>query len=1581
MLRSHVLLVLFTGALALTMAAGCGGSESGGGEIDLDTGGGSTTDAGGTTGGGTSDTGVADTGAPDTGAPDTGAPDTGAPDTGAPDTDMADTGDQDTGAPDTDTADTDMADTGDQDTGEDPDVPADPCMPNPCTMPGPATCAEDGVTLLTPAETGECAVDGDDMPVCTYPEEETDCAAQDQICRDGACVDDEPGLPQPAEGEVIVTEIMYDPHFDLNEGEAEWIELYNTTDEALTLTGCELRDSGDGVTIEDLDIPAGGYVVFAQSEDAGLNGGLSPDALFSFSLGNDGDTVSLVCGDVTVNSVAYDDGGDFPDARARSLNLNADNLTAADNGDGANWCPAIEAYYTGAVTPDEDNYGTPGAPNSVCPVPDTTVDWCRLQSPTDAMVPAGTMVTVYGRVYEAGITDLTDLTDVTEALLAEVGFGPDGTDPDGNGDWSWVTATANPGWNALDAGEAGNDEYQATFPAPSEGTYDHAYRFSRDGGATWLYCDSDARGDGGGDGAEDGYQIAAAGNLVVAGSVCDPNPCDAPAAATCSDDNLSRVVEVGPGACEVVDGAPSCTYTEEIFDCTLTGATCSEGVCVGGLEPPAPGDVIISEVMFNALDEDNGEWIELYNTTDQELTLNGCVLGDDDNSDAHLTINGVSVPAGGHALFLKSDDLGLNTNLTGDGVFAFNLSNSGDVVALTCGDVTIDAIDYGAEGWPSDEDGVALQLDQATLNGDANDDGANWCLATEVYHSTDGADSLGSPGALNAPCALPDTVVDFCRLQAPLDAINIQAGSPIIVYGRVYEEGITDLTDLTDPDERLIAEAGFGPDGSEPDGSPDWIWVTAEPNLEYDDTGAFGEDNNDEYLASFPAPPAGTYDHAYRFSRDGGVTWLYCDGQDAGSSDGYQTQNAGNLQTVGSSMARPPVAGEVIINEIMTTPGFGLDAGGAWLELYNRTNETLDLDGCEINDLVGGGQGFLSSPIAFTLDPGGYAVIARSDDPDVNGGLFPDAVIDFFSMRDLNLTCGGTLIDGVSFSSDPPWPMAEEGIAIQLNADDLDASDNDNGANWCPATDIYYSTVTGDNLGSPGSPNVPCPVQMVRAPVEGEVVISEIMFNPGSSGDGLSDNDAEWFEVVNVTGEPLSLSSCEARDSGSGVALIEDLVVPPGGYALFVRSADEAINGGLTPDVVFDFSLGNGGDAVSIVCPNGLIDEVVYDDAYPWTDIPGVAIQLNPERLNAEDNASPLSWCAADTVYATDATGDNFGTPGGDNTACPVLDTTVDFCRLQFPLDATEVEAGAAVTVYGRVYEAGITDQSDLTDADFRLSAQVGFGPDGTDPDGDDAWTWVDAEPNPEYDDTGAFGEDNNDEYLASFTAPPEGTYDHAYRFSLDGGLSWLYCDGQDAGSSDGYQIENAGNLQTVGDGLSEGVLLLTELADPNNEAGARYVELYNPTDQALDLVGWSLQRWTNANVDPQSPVDLVGVVPARGFFIVCANADTFNATFAGVTCDLDIGTGGAADSNGDDNLAILKDGVVFDLFGVPGEDGSNTPHEFEDGRAERGCDNSAPATTWAAAGWVIDNDSGGGDGAQDAPDGFDPGVWSCVLE
>jgi hypothetical protein len=175
----------------------------------------------------------------------------------------------------------------------------------------------------------------------------------------------------------------------------------------------------------------------------------------------------------------------------------------------------------------------------------------------------------------------------------------------------------------------------------------------------------------------------------------------------------------------------------------------------------------------------------------------------------------------------------------------------------------------------------------------------------------------------------------------------------------------------------------------------------------------------------------------------------------------------------------------------------------------------------------------------------------------------------------------------------------------------------------------------------------------------------------------------------------------------------------------------------------------------------------------------------------------------------------------------------------------------------------------------------------------------------------------------------------------------------------------------------SYGQVFITELADPNNASGARYVELYNYGSTNIDLsAGWQLVRYTNDNLDPQSPVDLTGTIDAHGFFIICANQTTFTATF-GFAADQNIGTGGPADSNGDDQIYLVNpSGDIVDFFGVPGEDGSGTDHEFEDGRAERQDTVTVGKTTYNSGEWNIDNDSGGGAGAQDAPGTFDPGDW-----
>jgi hypothetical protein len=173
--------------------------------------------------------------------------------------------------------------------------------------------------------------------------------------------------------------------------------------------------------------------------------------------------------------------------------------------------------------------------------------------------------------------------------------------------------------------------------------------------------------------------------------------------------------------------------------------------------------------------------------------------------------------------------------------------------------------------------------------------------------------------------------------------------------------------------------------------------------------------------------------------------------------------------------------------------------------------------------------------------------------------------------------------------------------------------------------------------------------------------------------------------------------------------------------------------------------------------------------------------------------------------------------------------------------------------------------------------------------------------------------------------------------------------------------------------------LIITEIADPDNIDKARFIELTNIGQDSFDLTGYNLIRWTNGNSTPSSgsekDLSSYGPVAAGDVLTFANNATEFQSVY-GFAPTASFGTGGVADSNGDDQIALRNGTTIYDIFGVPGEDGSGTAHEFEDGRAERKSTVTAPNPTWNASEWNIDNDSGGGDGAQDAPGGFDPGEW-----
>jgi hypothetical protein len=173
--------------------------------------------------------------------------------------------------------------------------------------------------------------------------------------------------------------------------------------------------------------------------------------------------------------------------------------------------------------------------------------------------------------------------------------------------------------------------------------------------------------------------------------------------------------------------------------------------------------------------------------------------------------------------------------------------------------------------------------------------------------------------------------------------------------------------------------------------------------------------------------------------------------------------------------------------------------------------------------------------------------------------------------------------------------------------------------------------------------------------------------------------------------------------------------------------------------------------------------------------------------------------------------------------------------------------------------------------------------------------------------------------------------------------------------------------------------IFISELADPDNNAEARFVELYNAANEALDLNGWMLRRYTNANTEISSVIDLTGFsIEAQSTLVISPNAQEFELVY-GFTPNLSVSTNSPADSNGDDNLELVDPfGTLIDVFGVIGEDGSGTNHEFEDGGAFRNLDVLQGNALYTFSEWSIFNDTGGAGTTnlpQNAPEDYTPGI------
>lgn len=162
--------------------------------------------------------------------------------------------------------------------------------------------------------------------------------------------------------------------------------------------------------------------------------------------------------------------------------------------------------------------------------------------------------------------------------------------------------------------------------------------------------------------------------------------------------------------------------------------------------------------------------------------------------------------------------------------------------------------------------------------------------------------------------------------------------------------------------------------------------------------------------------------------------------------------------------------------------------------------------------------------------------------------------------------------------------------------------------------------------------------------------------------------------------------------------------------------------------------------------------------------------------------------------------------------------------------------------------------------------------------------------------------------------------------------------------------VEPTGTEPTVPDpGQPE--FLLTEVLDHREVGVVKYVEITNVGTASARLDDWTLHRWANGSAIPE----VVALDPVT----IGAEASAIVAATDGVIDLIDLfGVIPDADSpfvsgNGDDAYGLVDPmGVVVDVFGVPGVDGTGAEWEYRDSVATRV--GGVASGTWDAASWII---------------------------
>ncbi len=162
----------------------------------------------------------------------------------------------------------------------------------------------------------------------------------------------------------------------------------------------------------------------------------------------------------------------------------------------------------------------------------------------------------------------------------------------------------------------------------------------------------------------------------------------------------------------------------------------------------------------------------------------------------------------------------------------------------------------------------------------------------------------------------------------------------------------------------------------------------------------------------------------------------------------------------------------------------------------------------------------------------------------------------------------------------------------------------------------------------------------------GDLVITELMPKPKE----VSATLGQWFEIKALKDVDLNGVGLDRANDTAHPEIIDspDCVhVAANSYAVFARNPDMTLNGGVSALGGFTFSLNpTSTPDLQLVYGTDIIDAVTWT-----TSTSGASLALDPTYSDAASNDDPLNFCNGSVLYNTM----DLGTPGADNTACPVV--------------------------------------------------------------------------------------------------------------------------------------------------------------------------------------------------------------------------------------------------------------------------------------------------------------------------------------